>query len=1014
MVAQTQSTPTVQPVTSPYAVFTDMAKPDDLSFLGSLYWDIAAKDRATGLKKMSVDEITRLKEIEALPDKASAASLLHQADDPLQVGLLIETLMGVKDASQRLSKLQAGLADEALRLNMVRISSLNMFEPMKVKEASDSLKAQIDLFREQQLQIRKEMDLISPTGDINALSPEARNSFIDLQRRSANLDNSIDATREVYEFAAYGKVPDKLDPTSAFYRPDQADAILSDILRREDWVTRVTRQDLYEASLMSKMPFMAKNNRYTRVVAGSRRRRGRAAYEYAAEGTGWLPRSIVVGVNNGQPVRETTGWFAKSSFEGTNRFQRNLRVWRWLGAETPSGYIGLKGTATVGSEREFRAATNLDLYRGDGVQIQEKQIVQKEVNGRMFDEIVVLSRTVGGRARRDALYQRFYQALNNPDEDMVSVLGEIEENIMQDLALAYGLDLKGMDEVLKIANRRRDQSLKIVRERGYSVDEDGSVNMIPYLETHLINGTYMQNFMDLERSLSYATRTGNIGAIQRGLQSPLHLANNGYEIFQNFWRPITLLRLNYTQRNVFEGLVRSMAYSASLAPLSWPVRATVNGTRNRIVKSVMKRRVEDVRARVSGTDYGAAVRRYRAADDEIMRLRMAIEVPDANGNLTFVETMRTADGSVTRRTMSEAQYQRRLQTLANERSAAEASMAANKAQFEKAIEGTKFKTWRDSQITALNKQLEESEQWTSVYLEGMQQKMLIDPDFSLADMTVNEINHLATETALAVKINQQLFELEHSPSAAIAAWQSSAGRQRRIGSGTTMGPDGNYYQDAFAGPLEQINRSLMSADNTVKQSLSLRFDAYNSLFQKIVIKENQAVPFTPGTRKQWIQGMIRAIEDDSSSRVVRKLLDTDFNEDAVIAWLKSDDEQAVEFMTRVMPMTNGNANLKQMATSMRDVKGRKVRTIDENALRAYVVETKDKVLTQMQGKTAFLDLLRRRAAQKRNMETSGQLTADDIEAALATLTPDELGGLGAIQGAEIIQMGTDTAMGIYS
>lgn len=1031
----------------PYQVFVDDPKPESLNWLGSLYWDIAAKDRTTGLKKMTVDELSQLREIDKTPNRADIATLLYKADNPLEVGLVFESVMGNRDAFNRLTKGAPALADEIRYMEMQRIRAMAVSsEPMKIQEASNALMRQMDIVDEQ-IQSRasnirditgKDADAVV---DVTKLTPQQQDLYVKLKADYTQLQNSRDAVKELHDFARYGVIPDRLDPNSAFFNLDEADAVLSDLWRRQGLMEEAARKNVYETLLESRMPLMTKNNAYTRMVAASRRRRGRAAYEYAVEGTNILPKRIPT-VTAGGTVKYDWSWMSKSQFEGTSRLDRSLRVWRWIGEETPSGYIGLKGTATVGSEREFRAATNLDMYKGDGVQVTYNETRQEVIDGKTVDIVEQVTRTVGGMERRQQLYQQFYEALNDPAVDSMRALEDIEQKIMEDVSLIYGIETEKMSDVLKIANKRRNKSLEIIRKRGYFVDEDRTVHTIPYLETHLINGTYMHNFQEIEKMLREASQSGKLSQIQRSFDIPVGIAGSFYDVFQNFWRPMTLLRLNYTQRNVFEGLLRSMAYSASLAPLTWPVRGTAYGIRNAVMKRVADRQIKKVEERIAGTDYATARNDVRAATIEQARLENALPIETENG-MMFDLITKDIQGVTQRRRMTEAEYEAELASYANRIAAGEATMAAKRQQFEDVIANTKFKTWRDAQLKDIDTEIRSAQNSTIVMLE-QQADNVNNADLtwdqwslSMENMDPITLGQLAQETETIARLTQLKMDLMDDPSLALGMWQSAAQRQKRIGSGTTIGPDGNYYGDAFADPLQQINRGALSADSTVKQSLSLRAGAWYNLFSKQVVRTNQAVPFTPATRKQWLEGMAQVIEDDSSSRVVRRLLNNDFDVQETVSWLMSKDPQAREFVTRVIPLMKGDVSMQALRTPTGKMSadalertgegvptfasvetlatGERRIVIDEGVLRAYVVDTADKIKVQMQNQPVFLDLLRVRARQKETMQgPSGRLEAKDIETALAQLTPEQQAQLGAIQGSEIIQMGADSLMGVYA
>jgi len=339
------------------------------------------------------------------------------------------------------------------------------------------------------------------------------------------------------------------------------------------------------------------SNPYSRAVMASRDRRSTAAYQFGKEGTSWFPHAHTVIDASGKAIRVKDGWFTKSQFEGTTSFQRNMRVWRWISEENPAGYIGLNGTSTVNSEREFGAAANIDLYRNkDGLTVTRNKMGPdgkpefdlKEVNGVMMRTYRQETVTVGGSGRRDELFGRFFEGLTNPDVDSLVVLKEIEADIGKDLASAYGVDEASMKKLLDNANVNRGKDLEAIKAQAYFVDaDDGAIQHIAYLESQLANGTYMLNFGELEKIIIKQMKIDGGAAMKRALDVPLHLAAGGYAMFNNFWRPATLLRLSYTQRNVFEGMIRAMAFSGSLAPMLWPIQASAFGIQNKVVKKLL-------------------------------------------------------------------------------------------------------------------------------------------------------------------------------------------------------------------------------------------------------------------------------------------------------------------------------------------------------------------------------------------------------------------------------------------
>ena len=129
------------------------------------------------------------------------------------------------------------------------------------------------------------------------------------------------------------------------------------------------------------------------------------------------------------PVFERDGWFSRSVFSPENEgriasgLRRNLRVWRYLGQSTPSGWVGLKGTSRVGMQKELEAMLDIDLYTQETVMIGDKQLV-------------------AGIGRRDELINKFLTAFYDPRsmDDPLTALKTLETSVMEDLARAYGLE----------------------------------------------------------------------------------------------------------------------------------------------------------------------------------------------------------------------------------------------------------------------------------------------------------------------------------------------------------------------------------------------------------------------------------------------------------------------------------------------------------------------------------------------------------------------------------------------
>ena len=554
--------------------------------------------------------------------------------------------------------------------------------------------------------LRVEADSPPPKNSPDNVPDDSKKMWADLEDTRLNLEQSINEATELIEVAD-GKIIDTLDYTSPFYRADVADAIVDDIHRQQDVVTQALNREIAGAAAEARISFPATNNAYSRMVMKRRESRGRSRAQYAAEGTSILPRKVaektadgkVKRDANGNPVYKSDGWFTPSEFEGVGRIRRNARVWRWLGSETPSGWIGLKGTSTVNSEREFTAALDLDLYKGDAYIIDT--VVPDPAGGPGATKIEPV--LVGGKQRREQLFQEFASAINNPDADPYKALLDIEDTITNDLSLFYNQDPERLAQIVGRGKTLRNQHMDNIRTRGYWVDENGDKNHVPWLEVHSANGTYMQNFVEFEKILKREAKRDGGSRLTSAWDISSNTAAGAYNLFNNFWRPATLMRLSYTQRNVFEGMIRAMAYTGSLAPLTWPVRATYNGTRNKIMASKPKKQARIAQERVEASTYGAIARERDAAATEMGILERGMLFREAGDKDPVYHVLRRQeDGSYQPERYTKAKYESALSRQKERVDELELRLQANESEFTAAVKNTQFGKWRDKELKAID------------------------------------------------------------------------------------------------------------------------------------------------------------------------------------------------------------------------------------------------------------------------------------------------------------------------
>lgn len=1036
------------------AKVTSAMRPESFSNpLSETIFNIAEFDPVTGKKVRDSKWIESMPEIAQLDNRGTIAALLHEASDPVMIGLIFDSMSGGVGAMERLAKMRPAIADTVMRVKHERSVLLRNMEPTKRMEARDALERQSQNAREQIDTLLEQQRKLQPELDVNKLPDADKTTFLRLQDRINTLEQNVAETRFLTEVIDSGRRIDPLDAaTNPFYRPEAADQIINDLLDQNTLLGKLVGDAVEEASgdigvrgalYGTDKRLLYKDNMLSNMARSSRERRTRAAYEYAMEGTRIIPRRVQTGMHitkdgNRIPQYKLEGVWTPSKFEGTSRLQRNLRVWRWLGEETPSGYIGLKGAGTVGSEREFTAATNIDLYKGDPITVT-RDIVQE--NG----EIVTETIQVGGIERRKELFEEFYAALNDPNKDSLVALENVETALTSDLALAYGVEAEKLIPYIKSAGKIRDRTIQQIRSRGYFVDPDtGDIEMVPYLKSHLMNGTYMLNFQNMEKTLRQLTAKDGGKRLQTMLNVGGHYAAQGDRLFQNVWRPLALMRLSYTQRNVFEGLGRAMAYTASLAPLTWPVQATVNGTRNAIIKRTLGRKMAQAQKAISDSEFSKFYDDYTQTSVDHMMLVGALEITDADGATKMAIARRKKNEEPTWEYLTPEEYETRLYAATYEMAYAENALRANASKFTEAVKGTEFGKWRDAEIADLNKELAALQKKIDIWGD-----MLTTPNYEGRLIQLGEapeaMRDMINVMEQAEVLRRKLDLIQYRPLESMSLYREKAGRQKRIGSGTSMGPDGNYYGDAFTSPYEQLNRQMLSSDNTVKQQLSIDSTAYHNFFQRLTVRNNRAVDFAEDP-DQWHLGMADAIEDASSNEIVRVLVDNDWDIDRTVAWLMSDSPEARRFGNAIAQLfdDNGvpsllpeNARLsawdeylggpdaprtKRLRTFFTEEQAGSgtFRKFDRAQAQTYVEEVSEMVQRQFRMRPEFYDMLVRRSAEKSSIARSGakgavpgRITADDIAAVTSRMSDMDRDALGVIQGSEIIQSGMNSVIELW-
>lgn len=986
------------------------------NWLARLLHQVTEKNE-DGTKVMSAAEISRLVPIEASTNRADVATLLYDAQSPYEAALVFDMLSGTTESKQILERIAPALADETFRVQRDILSR-------KIAVSSDTMQEVIGTLNKSFSNIDDQLKRVN--ADIKKLeSRNTQEAFVAAQRLREEADRLSASLDEIEELRNVAKG----NPPGEFIKDDEVTrAVIDDLKKRRGFYDRIVASDLTGAEINNRFWLPSKNNIYTRAVMASRERRGKARYQYSVEGAGILPGKVITGVDpkTKKPTYESQGWFSESIFPDVNRFQRAMRVWRWLGEENPSGYIGLKGTATVNSEREIDAALKLDLYQGDN--------------------IITLAdgRQVTGRQRKQELTDILLGAINDPNQDAFTVLKRVEDEVANDLYQSYlaAFDsgtLNAREGMLQVIRRARNVRKEYDRQfkEGYYVDEAGTVHEVPYLDSQLANGDYMLPLREIERQLQKEAKR-----VDGGRRLHQHLAEaGGYWIsrsdqyFQAVWRPATLLRMSYPVRNTLEGVMRAAAYQASLTPFTWPVRGIYDGVRAGISKRVVAKRADIAERRIEGSEAIARVQaELRAARRDDHFLQSAVPTKNANGD----DAWEVFDSNRNSRTLTEDELVNERAAAENRLRQAEADLGKVKDDFTAAVKGTKFDDWRQTQMTAVRERIAENQRALKNYEEQARETL---GDNWFLRLTEEDRARYGEMVRADLYDLQQLDMLEAQPARALAAYRTMAGRQRRIGSGTSVGPDGVAYADAFLGPYAAINRQLLSADKTTQQRLQVRFDAMTSLLEQYQRKPNQAIPYSARNEEAWAAGVANFIEQASSSFAMRRLVEFDGDTIATLAaieqtaegrqWIKTiahvfSEEASMKDLPLEEFVLKPTERIPKFAETVEGPLGLKITVMDRDKANKYLEELWTRINVATQRRVVDVDgnpiegfyaLLVTRSKEKDNvagrfrdpedMDLLGEVDIDasNVRSVIASLSDDTKAKLGAIAGDEMVNLG---------
>ena len=553
-----------------------------------------------GQEGRTYDEVYNHVAVRDAAGRDELTSLLVNADNFDQRALVMRVAYGDPRARQELINARADLADAWGKKQRERLEVLMAARPQDVNKIKSFYKQKAE---DLDVEYQSLVDANAPQSALDSA----------LRKRDKYIDLATDLEA--------GKI--FRDPLANPLTKEEvalAKTVVNDFYVSRDNYLRKAIEGEYAFVEGNKQ--VAANNVMGRMVERSRQRRAVAS----AEMEGATFKNI----------------WKSTDYSPLGKAGRTVRLWRWFGKEKPAGYIVTRGSNIQEQYREIRAnLNNIDIYN---LPAKTQKINGKDV-------------LVGGKERREELVRRYMDAVGSSVEDQNKIslaVNMLEQQIIKDMAMWHGMDVDTANTLIGKTFAKRKELIENIRKNGFWVDEDGTVQKAPYLESQLQNGTYLLNYRAINRAMAVAEKDGTMAALRSGAQYGAEKAATAYDIFNSIWRPSVLLRLGYAQRNYVEGVFRSSAFIGSLAPLAYTGKQAGLGFRNfavgadwkiagkSVVKGAVVREAERVEKllktnpdKVAGTRFA----KWRDTQIDAAKTRIAGETKWLEDNRAMLRTL---------------------------------------------------------------------------------------------------------------------------------------------------------------------------------------------------------------------------------------------------------------------------------------------------------------------------------------------------------------------------------------
>ena len=273
--------------------------------------------------------------------------------------------------------------------------------------------------------------------------------------------------------------------------------------------------------------------------------------------------------------------WTNKTFKST-AYDYSVRVLGWSGLQQPSGWVPFKGIGSSGSADELIA---------------------------FMDKVKPWRNDAGTKVKRNLLNQYFRA---QTDADRIVIITKIENQAVKAINKELGLDRKltpdELNEVfaLKIKkpdgsgpattlsdmikwelDQRRNSVLEHYRTKLFAYSDGEWVFTDPTLSSQLGDAMPM---LDIKLYQQFAA--GELATLFSGVYKAKSFLKASYYAFDSVWRPATLLRFAYPQRNVIEGEIRTALYNNSLLEIGMGLAKGSQNFANNFYHGVVGNRIE--------------------------------------------------------------------------------------------------------------------------------------------------------------------------------------------------------------------------------------------------------------------------------------------------------------------------------------------------------------------------------------------------------------------------------------